>query len=165
MRKIGFQAFSECASLEEIAFPDSLQDIESNSFAYCSRLADVRFPYGLKHIGHNAFSFCSSLKAVWLPDSVEEIESYAFSDCASLREARLPASDRMLGELIFNCCPELSLIVEPSVKVPVFDCDSFIFDPDDSEAYRRCVLKVPACSAGVYRSSPSWSLFLQIDSY
>lgn len=162
IKKIGFQAFSGCSSLESIVFPSSLDDIGSNAFAYCSALDSVSFPDGLKHIGHNAFSFCVSLREVWLPDSLLEIESYAFSDCDSLLSARLPANSSMLGELIFNCCQALELLIEPSADVPPFDCGSFIFDPIDSAAYERCILKVPAASLTHYRNSPSWNLFKAI---
>lgn len=159
MRKIGFQAFSECRSLESVNFPASLEDIGSNSFTYCEKLRDVQFPDSLVHIGHNAFSFCNSLEEVYLPDSLQEIESYAFSDCKSLRKVRFPANDKMLGELILNCCPSVVEIIEPSPVPPTFDCDSFIFDPLDTTAYRRCTLIVPSSSIPAYRQSPSWSLF------
>lgn len=162
LKKIGFQAFSECSALEEINFPTSLEDIGSNAFAYCTSLDNVQFPVKLKHIGHNAFSFCDSLKEAILPDSLEEIESYAFSDCGSLKKVRLPANDRLLGELMMNCCPNLREIIAPSVKVPKFDCDSFIFDPEDTEAYSRCVLIVPEKSTKKYTNSRSWQLFENI---
>lgn len=162
IKKIGFQAFCGCSSLESVVFPSSLEDIGSNAFVNCSALDSVSFPDGLKHIGHNAFSFCVSLRDVWLPDSLREIESYAFSDCDSLLSARLPANSSMLGELIFNCCQALELLIEPSADVPPFDCGSFIFDPIDSAAYERCILKVPAASLTHYRNSPSWNLFKAI---
>lgn len=162
LKKIGFQAFSECFSLEEIDFPDTLEDIGSNSFTYCRSLRDVVFPESLLHIGHNAFSFCDSLTEIVIPDGVREVESYAFSDCGSLRKVRLPANDGMLGELMMNCCPMLVEIVAPSEKVPVFDCDSFIFDPLDEAAYRRCVLKVPDNAKDNYNVSKSWQMFNKI---
>ena len=160
--KIGFQAFSECSSLKEIHLPDSLEDIGSNAFTYCSDLDNVTFPNNLKHIGHNAFSFCSSLKQAILPDSLQEIESYAFSDCDSLALVRLPANDKLLGELMMNCCPSLVEIVAPSSKAPKFDCESYIFDPEDTAAYERCVLKVPENSIDSYRVSKSWQMFNKI---
>ncbi|MDE5813945.1 MAG: leucine-rich repeat domain-containing protein [Muribaculaceae bacterium] len=162
LRKIGFQAFSECSALEEINLPSSLEDIGSNSFTYCSSLDGLTFPDCLKHIGHNAFSFCDSLKEAILPDSLEEIESYAFSDCESLRKVRLPANDRLLGELMMNCCPRLEEIEAPSVKAPKFDCESFIFDPEDVEAYERCILKVPENGKDSYIVSRSWQMFNKI---
>ncbi len=162
LKKIGFQAFSECESLESINFPSTLEDIGSNSFTYCSSLDNLQFPEGLKHIGHNAFSFCSSLKEALLPDSVEEIESYAFSDCDSLKKVRLPANDHLLGELMMNCCPELNEIIAPSENAPKFDCDSYIFDPEDIEAYKRCELQVPVNGKDSYDVSKSWQMFNKI---
>ncbi len=162
LKKIGFQAFSGCSALLEIYLPSSLEDIGSNAFAYCSELKEITFPDSLKHIGHNAFSFCSSLRSVWLPNSITELESYAFSDCASLKSARLPANSNLLGELIFNCCNSLEVLIAPSPEVPVFDCNSFIFDPLDTAAYQRCVLKVPGDALNRYRASESWNLFKTI---
>lgn len=159
LKKIGFQAFSECALLESINFPESLEDIGSNSFAYCARLGNVIFPVGLKHIGHNAFSFCTSLRHIHLPAAIEELESYAFSDCSALESAVLPANGKKLGELIFNCCQSLTKIVEASQEVPTFDCESFIFDPDDKAAYSRCSLMVPADMIEAYRDAPGWRMF------
>lgn len=165
LKKIGFQAFSECSSLEEIIMPASLEDIGSNSFTYCSSLDNIHFPDKLKHIGHNAFSFCDSLQEAILPDSLEELESYAFSDCASLKKVRLPANDHLLGELMMNCCPNLTEIIAPSRKVPKFDCESFIFDPEDAAAYERCVLLVPENSMNNYKTSKSWQMFCNIATY
>lgn len=162
VKTIGFQAFSECESLETVELPDSLVDIGSNAFAYCSSLDSISFPASLKHIGHNAFSFCESLQEVTLPDSIEEIESYAFSDCSSLRKAKLPANGNLLGELIFNCCASLEEIIEPSLIVPEFDCGSWIFDPEDEAAYRRCILRVPASALRAYDVSNSWQRFNKI---
>ena len=162
LKKLGFQAFSECESLQSINMPNSLEDIGSNCFAYCSNLDNVEFPDSLKHIGHNAFSFCSSLKEVILPDGLEEIESYAFSDCDSLQRVRLPANDNMLGELMMNCCPHLVEIVASSKIAPKFDCESFIFDPEDEAAYGRCLLKVPDNSIDSYIVSKSWQMFNKI---
>ncbi len=162
LKKIGFQTFSECSALEEINLPSSLEDIGSNAFAYCSSLQNLKFPARLKHIGHNAFSFCDSLTEVFLPDSLEEIESYAFSDCLSLEKVRLPANDNLLGELMMNCCPNLIEIIAPSPKAPKFDCESYVFDPDDKESYARCVLKVPDISKDSYNISKSWQMFNKI---
>lgn len=165
LKKIGFQAFSECVALKSINLPSSLEDIGSNAFTYCSSLDDLDFPSSLKHIGHNAFSFCTSLKEAILPDSIEEIESYAFSDCDSLRKVRLPSNDRLLGELMMNCCPELIEIEAPSEKAPRFDCESFIFDPEDTVAYHRCMLKVPENGVDSYNVSKSWQRFNKIVTY
>lgn len=165
LKKIGFQSFSECSGLEKINFPSTLEDIGSNSFAYCEKLDGLEFKEGLKHIGHNAFSFCTSLNEAILPDSLEEIESYAFSDCSSLKKVRLPDNDNLLGELMMNCCMELEEIIAPSIIAPKFDCESFIFDPEDTRAYAKCVLKIPENGKVSYDVSKSWQIFNQIVTY
>lgn len=162
VKKIGFQAFSECSSLQSIELPSALQDIGSNAFAYCSELQDISFPPTLKHIGHNAFSFCLALTEIFLPDSLEELESYAFSDCISLTKAKLPANGNLLGELIFNCCPRLTVLIEPSLEVPPYDCDSYPFDPSDSHAYSQCMLLVEKNMVSKYSVANPWHLFNKI---
>ncbi|MCM1153287.1 MAG: leucine-rich repeat domain-containing protein [Muribaculum sp.] len=161
VREIPGMAFRECSALERVDLPCGLQDIKQFAFIYCESLDSLKLPSGLVHIGNNAFSRCVSLTSVSIPDKVTEIESYAFSDCHGLREARLPANGHLLGELLFNSCDNLILLEEPSPDVPRFDCNSFIFDPLDEEAYGRCRLKVPEEKRDAYASAPGWSLFFQ----
>lgn len=162
LKIIGFQAFSECRSLEHINLPEGLEEICSNSFAYCTSLKNLTLPSTLLHIGHNAFSFCESITEVSLPDSIIELESYAFSDCVSLKTARLPANGNLLGELIFNCCPNLKCIVMPSLIMPEIDCGSFLFDPIDDAMLTACCLYVPSSLISTYQSNPSYNVIHQI---
>lgn len=154
--------FRECTSLRSVALPSTLLDIKQFAFIYCDSLQNITLPASLLHIGNNAFSRCVSLEKIEIPDTVTEIESYAFSDCFSLCEARLPANPSLLGELFFSGCHSLTLLTEPSPTPPAFDCSSFIFEPTDTAAYRRCRLEVPAASLPLYHSAPAWSLFSKI---
>lgn len=162
LQSIGREAFRDCSNLQQIQFPDSLQTIGPLAFAYCRNLRNLKFPDSLKRIGNNAFSLCQSITEISIPASVTELESYAFSDCISLRRATLPANPSMLGELIFSGCERLELLIELSPTPPPFDCMSFIFEPDDEEAYRRCRLETTAGSAAAYRHAPGWKLFFNI---
>ena len=81
-----------------------------------------------------------------MPDAVTELESYAFSECVSLRSARLPGRRDLPGELIFSGCRALERIEEPSAVPPAFDCDSRLFEENESWMYSECVLYVPAGS-------------------
>lgn len=179
---IGEGAFYRCAALKEIAVPPSLREVGTNAFAwctslkafdlrtvtkigtlafaYCESLESVDFSPSLKNIGNNAFSRCSSLTEVYIPDSVTLLESYAFSDCTSLLKARMPANDSLLGELIFEGCESLTELTQPSTEAPPFDCNSFIFDPADEEAYARC--RLSAADPDACRRSPGWRLFQSI---
>ncbi len=156
--------FRGCSALKRIDLPPSLERIGAHAFAYCSSLEEIAFPESLRRIGNNAFSLCSSLREAWIPDSVTELESYTFSDCSSLVKARMPKNPSLLGELIFSGCEALGILEEPSPTPPVFDCASFIFEPEETEAYSRCRLLVPPSSVGEYRKAPGWELFNNIES-
>lgn len=160
IKKIPAQLFRGCSALESVSLPPAVADIKQFAFIYCDSLKEINFPARLTHIGNNAFSRCISLEKVILPDAITEIESYAFNDCFSLREARLPANPSLLGELIFSGCSKLTELIEPSATPPKFDCESFIFDPLDSEAYGRCKLITPR-NAELYRVAPGWKLFFE----
>lgn len=152
--------FAWCGRLRSVSLPDSLVDIGSHAFAYCEALEAIEIPKGISHIGSNAFSRCSSLKSVEVPDAVTELESYAFSDCSALQSAKLPANDSLLGELIFSGCTSLHTLYAPSNIPPKFDCNSFIFEPDEMQRYSACKLIVP--NPRRYRTAPGWCLFKDI---
>lgn len=156
--------FSGCHSLKTVKFSSTLADIKRSAFIYCESLSEISLPPTLKHIGSNAFSRCLSLKEIKIPNSVSELESYAFSDCKSMTYAKLPALKNMLGELMFSGCKSLLILEEPSLIPPTFDCKSFIFEPEDKEAYERCTLIVPPGKENLYRNSQGWNLFENIES-
>ena len=182
LEKIGEGAFRECSGLESLAIPEKvkalpkylcawdttlrevklpsrLEDIGSHAFAYCGKLDSISIPASVAHIGSNAFSFCSSLKSVELPRNMRELESYAFSECVSLESARMPANKKLLGELIFSGCTSLRDITVMSPVPPPFDCNSFIFEPDETSIYEKCRLHVPSGTEAAYSKAPGWNLF------
>lgn len=156
--------FAWCESLQVVELPAGLKDIASQAFAYCKNLKKVDIPHSVEHIGANVFSKCESIGSMVLPAKLKELESYVFSDCTGLKYVRLPANGNLLGELLFTGCTNLRVIDVPSVEVPKFDCDSFPFDPDDTVAYRSCILRVPAQSLKAYGRAHGWELFSQIES-
>lgn len=162
IRKLPRYLFAACKSLGCVKLPPRLQDIAAHAFVYCENLAEIDIPGTVSHIGSNAFSRCLNLKEVKLPSSITELESYAFSDCIALTKAQLPANGKLLGELIFSGCANLrQLTINYSVP-PRFDCNSFIFEPDDTESYMRCSLLVPRNSVNRYSKAPGWKLFKNI---
>lgn len=150
-------AFEWCGALQEVTLPRGLKSIEMSAFKYCYALKSVTLPAGLTKVGMNAFTYCTSLTEVEIPATVREVASYAFSECISLRRAVLPPNDAMLGELIFSGCRDLTELVEGSVRPPKFECESTIFEPEETEMYRRCRLVVK--NEPAYRRAPGWRLF------
>lgn len=155
--------FYWCEGLEKVAMPRHLKSIGRSCFGYCGALEEVDIPSGVKNIGSNAFSCCRSLREVSLPASVNELESYAFSDCSNLRRITFPANSALLGELILSGCDSLEDIYEFSVTPPKFDCNSFLFEPDEEINYNRVVLHVASGRTAPYRTAPGWKLVQKIE--
>lgn len=156
------ELFLRCVSLEKVDIPERLLEIRSSAFAGCRKLQEFNFPPRLKEIGNNAFSGCKSLEEISLPPTVTSLESYAFSDCSNLRKATLSSAYNMIGELIFSGCDNLTILIVPATKPPRFECESFIFEPDNEEAYTRCTLYVPDNSIDYYEFHHGWNLFQNI---
>lgn len=151
-----------CKSLERITLPGGLVKIHRLAFAYCSSLNQINFPSTLRHIGMDAFAFCTSLKSVSLPSGVTSLESYSFAECTGLEKVSVGGSIKEFGELVFSGCRSLRQLKVNRAVPPVFECESFVFEPDEEEMYRQCELIVPSGSAGLYRKSRGWSLFKNI---
>lgn len=60
-------AFSQCASLTEIALPETLTSVGAYAFGGCSLLQEIVLPDSVAEIGDSAFYGCSSLTAITLP--------------------------------------------------------------------------------------------------
>ena len=69
--------FTECSSLTEIIFPETLKNIEVGCFMNCSSLEDVNLPESLEKVGQSAF-MGTAMKKVIIPDKVSEIGYNAF---------------------------------------------------------------------------------------
>lgn len=157
--------FLLCERLRDVSLPATLKEIGRGAFQQCAALEEIRIPSRVAVVGMNAFSFCTSLRELSFPSSVRELGSYVASECTSLERATLPGNDALLGELMFSGCRSLRLLREPSLKVPPFDCNSFIFEPDEEEMYSRCVLEVKTAAADRYRRSRGWDMFRNIKTY
>ena len=152
-----------CESLRRVSLPKWLRNIRAHAFAGCTLLEDITIPPDLREVSNNAFSGCASIRELHFPASVTLIDSYAFSDCTSLERLTLPANMKPLGELIVSGCRNLREISELSRRPPSIECESFLFDPDDAEAYTRCTLRVDPASLELYRRFHAWNLFRNIE--
>lgn len=94
-------AFSQCETLEEVAFPAPLRTIGALAFWRCGNLRTVTLPEGLETIGSVAFAGCSSLSSLSLPDSLQDLGWNAFADCTALTRVELPASLTVLDDGVF----------------------------------------------------------------
>lgn len=72
----------------ELVVPEGVVKIGWNAFSGCASLVSVTIPEGVTEIYEYAFSWCKSLTKVMLSESVTKIDESAFTNCKSLAEIR-----------------------------------------------------------------------------
>ena len=124
--EIGPGAFSRCAQLKSVVFPNSLNCIPASCFSGSSfsvTLRSVSIPAHAS-IGDQAFMFCQSLESVTItkggktvapPREEARIGKEAFSSCFALKRFEFPDGIRSIGENAFLSCPLESAILPDSV--------------------------------------------------
>lgn len=89
---INMYAFRGCSNLNEIKFPDTLEQIGEGAFYECSSLVDVRLPLNVTDLGANAFAYCISLERISIPSKL----NLNFFEGSALNN--VPA----LGQIVFD---------------------------------------------------------------
>jgi hypothetical protein len=118
---LGSFAFWLCYALQSIILPDTLQVINSYTFADNYQLKNVTFPSGLKNIGNYAFGNTGILAAN-IPNGVTNIGEGAFQGCSDLITANIPTSITSLGSRVFsNCTNLISNMVFPAAITEIPD--------------------------------------------
>ena len=115
---IGYQAFSNCQSLEDLIIPEGVKEIMPGAFEECCNLVQLKVPSNIKIIEMNVFKNCSKLERIYLSDGLTKIGESAFENCIRLIEINLPETLKTLDMYAFRNCRELPAIVIPkSIKV------------------------------------------------
>lgn len=88
---IGYAAFYECTSLEDVTIGDEVESIGTYAFYGCSKVDSITLPVNLETVGVNAFFGCSSLEEVVFADGIGEVdfEVGVFTGCTSLEDFTL----------------------------------------------------------------------------
>lgn len=121
--RISEDAFSDCISITEVEFPDSLQVIEGSYIIRVISDADVLNEYEeLVHTeggpqilynidGKGAFSGCTNLSAVHFGNNsqLKKINPFAFA-FTSITEIELPETVTQIGAGAFYWCPSLTTV-------------------------------------------------------
>lgn len=93
VKAIGFSAFMDVDSIEEIYIPETIGILSENSFKNCSNLRRVVIGHDthilenceLTEIGRSAFEGCTALEDIYLPKSITKIGNTAFAQCTNLK--------------------------------------------------------------------------------
>jgi hypothetical protein len=114
--RIAGSAFKECTSLESVDFSNSaVTDIGVAAFRDCILLNSVDFSNSaVTDIGVQAFYDCRSLRSIDLSGSAATyIGYYAFSGCSALEYMSVPSSVTYLGTRAFENCSNIKIITMP----------------------------------------------------
>lgn len=110
--KIPVGAFGGNENLEDISFPNTLEEICDENF-YSTKITQIVFPQSLKKIGQSCFS-SSALISLEIPDSVLEIGSSSFSNLSSLKKVIFHEGLETISPVAFNECPLITELSLPS---------------------------------------------------
>ena len=162
---IGDYAFANCASLTELVFPETLEEIGAHAFENTA-LTAISLPTKLGTIGAYAFANCSGLTTLDIPFSVTEVGESAFENCTNLfdvefgRFGKVEESDddpqeiisllRNIGNRAFANCTALKRIIfnsELYEDSPVVFGENVLLNAGNGETVIYVCAGAPAYSA------------------
>ncbi len=127
VEKINSFTFAGCLNLQSIKMSRNLKTIKYAAFSGCRNLQEINLPEGLLTIEQTAFDRCSSLKEVHLPNSVTTVGILAFEECSSLEEVHLPINITNISPAVFRHCSSLRTIEIPQGVTSI-----------DAQAFENC---------------------------
>ena len=93
--------------------PQSVKEIGFAAFRNCTTLQEIHIPDGVTAIGEYAFISCQALTSIVLPEGITEIKECTFQECTNLEEVDIPDTVTKIGECAFYKCAKLSILVLP----------------------------------------------------
>lgn len=108
-KNIPNRAFAECRDLEEIRFPERVENIEAYAFYKCDHLKNIELPETVKNIGEKAFYQCA-FESIILPSRLECIGDSAFLKCKQLQYIKIPENVKRIGKWAFHGCGNLKVL-------------------------------------------------------
>ena len=125
---IGEHAFSENEKIKTLVLSEGIELVDMGAFAHCTSLEEVALPETLKELDYWAFKDCESLKAIYIPEGVTEIGQGAFEECTSLEIAIIDGKIDSVPHSAFNYCPNLRAVYLPETVREIYmfafyDCD------------------------------------------
>lgn len=110
---------------QEVKFPSTLIEIESDAFAY-SEIANIMLPPNLQYVGDRCFYSCEKLTDIFFPSSVEEIGKEVCKFCVYLEGAYIGTGIYSIPSRAFENCYHL------------VDADISFVEEIGANAFRGC---------------------------
>lgn len=104
---MGVSAFENDEKLENIEFPSSIEDINSNAFAGCSSLRTSYIGGNIKRIGSEAFKNCTSIQTMVIDPTDGGIDIAGFEGCTNLESVTINNIVNNISAAAFKGCSKL----------------------------------------------------------
>ena len=123
---INYSAFEGCGNLTSVTFDDNSQltGIGLYAFSSCNSLMSIEIPAGVTYIGSSAFKECSGLTSIEIPNNVTSIGTSAFWGCSSLKSVTFGNNSQLpdMGNYAFYGCSSLTSIIVPDSVTSIGEC-------------------------------------------
>ena len=126
-------AFAGNNHLISVSFSNANTSLWKDAFANCASLESVALPDSLEIISDRLFSGCSNLKEISIPSGVSSIGKFAFQGCSSLTALTIPKGVIVLGENCFWRCDNIQKIISFPIVPPMMEGE--VFSADDVSVY------------------------------
>ena len=115
LNKIGKSCFEACESLREITLPNGLKKV--GAFSFCEKLTNIAFPNTITQMEKGILSGNKNLKSVRLPNSITVINRYDFSNCKKLKKIDIPISVKTVNMSAFAGAGLKKIVLPKNVVV------------------------------------------------
>ena len=110
INQIQKNSFYNYDNISKIVIPNSIESIGDSAFYSCSNLMELEIPDSVTSIGAAAFGGCGCLESVEIPKSITNINDRTFANCSNLKSVKIPLSVTSIGDAVFNECDNLTAI-------------------------------------------------------
>lgn len=146
---VGSDAFAGNTTITKVSIGNNVQTIRSGAFAECTNLKKITGGKSLTYIYERAFENCAKLKKVNLTSkSLISIGDYAFRKCTSLKSFTAKSKKLIsIGKQVFAGDKKLKKVTLSTKKLKKAKVGAKAF----KGIAKKCVFKVPAKKAAVYK--------------
>ena len=150
VKNLTFSLLRSAHNLEEVVFPENLNEIPEAFFAHAKISGRVSFPKDLKTVGWSAF-FDAKIDSVILPKSVKEIRSYAFN-YSNIKKIDIGSEIEVLGEKSLADLLDLDTLIIRAKTPPLAGQNFFL-----KRRSKNFVFLVPKESLDAYKTHKEFS--------
>ena len=142
----------------DVVISNEVETISRGCFAFCEKLKSVVIQDEVNAIGNVAFYSCINLESVVIGNGITRIGKRSFTDCVSLTSITIGESVKCIEEQAFYKCKNVASITCKSVTPPEVEINAFNGIDTTIPIY------VPSESVELYKKSPGWQEFSNIQS-